>query len=169
MVAGSGDLSMERLNLNKTQLPASRFPEPADVYVCDNCGTDITEHLHRGRAHVWRPLGPSRYVCRCGRRYLSGAVEWDHLSGWEKRQRLRQIVGLLVLLFVPLAGFLCLLRATLEHGGVLLLALCAVAALPAIMLLVLLVTFVLDGLEVVASVWRTRVGRILSSRRGSKG
>ena len=36
---------MQRLDLNRTQLPASKFPDFADAYVCDKCGTDITEHV----------------------------------------------------------------------------------------------------------------------------
>jgi len=151
---------METLSLSKTQLPASRFPEPADVYVCDKCGTDVTEHLHRGLAHVWRPLGPSRYTCRCGQKYLSGTVEWDSLSDWEKRLRLRQIVGVLILIAVPLAGFMFLLRSTVAHGGIVLPALCVVAAFPSILLLLAFVAFVLEGFEVVASLWRTRVSAL---------
>src|SRR5262249_61613352 len=42
---------MRMLNLDRSQLPASKFPEHADVYICDRCGRDITSHHHRGRAH----------------------------------------------------------------------------------------------------------------------
>ena len=34
------------------KLPASRFPEPADVYFCDKCGRDESRYLHQGQAHV---------------------------------------------------------------------------------------------------------------------
>ena len=66
-------VSMEALNLDQKQvgtkqLRASQFPEPADVYVCDKCGRDITVHLYSGRAHVQILLRPSRYVCRCGQK-----------------------------------------------------------------------------------------------------
>lgn len=151
---------METLGLSKIQLPASRFPEPADVYVCDKCGTDVTEHLHRGLPQVWTPLGPSRYTCRCGQKYLSGAVEWDNLSKWEKRLRLRQIVGVLILIAVPLVGFVFLLRSTIAHGGLVLPALCVVAAFPSIVLFLVFVGFVLEASEVVASLWRTRVSAL---------
>ncbi len=149
---------METLSLSRKQLPASKFPEPADVYLCDKCGTDLTQHLHRGRAHVWRPLGPLRYRCRCGEKYLSGAVEWDNLSNWEKRLRLRQIVGMLILLAVPLTGFVSLLRVTVAHRGIVLLALCVVAAFPFLLLFVWFVDFLFEGFEVIASLLRTRVG-----------
>jgi hypothetical protein len=71
---------MQALDLDPKQAtvikrPASEFPDPADVYLCDKCGGDITAHLHRGRAHVRQPLGPVKYVCRCGQAYLSGATE----------------------------------------------------------------------------------------------
>jgi hypothetical protein len=99
---------MEAMNLNPKQLctkqlRASEFPEPADASVCDKWGRDITVYLHRGHAHVRMPLGPSRYVCRCGRKYLSGTAEWDDLSDWDKRQRLPDI-GLAVIVSVALTA-----------------------------------------------------------------
>jgi hypothetical protein len=149
---------METLSLGKTQLPASRFPEPAGVYVCDKCGEDITAYLHRGQPHAWRPLGPSRYKCRCGQEYLSGAIEWDNLSNWEKRSRLRQDLGILILIAVPLTAFVFLLRTAVAHRGIALSVLCVAAALPGILLLLAFAAFVLEGFEVVLSLWRTRVG-----------
>jgi hypothetical protein len=67
---------MQTLNLDPMlspapiKRPASQFPERADVYFCDKCRRDITTHLYRGRSHVRQPLGPVRYVCRCGQSYL---------------------------------------------------------------------------------------------------
>ena len=84
----------------RTRLPASCFPELADIYVCDACGLDITKYLRLPQSHSWRPLGPERYTCACGQRYLTGAVEWDHLGEWERRRRTREIIGLAVLLAV---------------------------------------------------------------------
>jgi hypothetical protein len=78
-------------------LPASAFPNGADVYVCDKCGRDITRHFRPGRAHVWAPMGPERYLCLCGQRYLTGATEWDHLSDWERNRRVKDTLGLGVL------------------------------------------------------------------------
>lgn len=147
---------MEKLGLGKTQLPASKFPEPADIYVCDKCAIDVTEHLHRGRAHVWRTLGPPGFRCHCGQKYLSGAVEWDSLGNWEKR--LRQIVGMLILLALPLATFVVLLRLAVSHPGIVLLALCIGADFPSILLLIAFAGFLLEGFDVIASLWRTRVG-----------
>src|SRR6266852_6121306 len=100
---------MEALNLDQKQvgtkqLRASQFPEPADVYVCDKCGRDITVHLYSGRAHVQILLRPSRYVCRCGQKYLSGAAEWDDLSDWERRQRWGQVQVHFVMVSALLAG-----------------------------------------------------------------
>lgn len=88
---------MVRLDLDArppTILPASEFPSRADAYFCDNCRRDITRHLHRGRAHVWRQMGPERYRCNCGALYITGAVEWDHLGDWERKRRVSQTFGL---------------------------------------------------------------------------
>ena len=154
---------MQALNLNST-VPASRFPEPADVYVCDKCGRDITEHLHRGRPHVWRPLGPSRYVCVCGAKYVTGAVEWDNLGQWERTRRLRQGVGLLVILGLILISIGALLYVAFNRGGFLLTALAILSASPAIVCLALFLATALDLMEIVASVLRTRVAGIRRSR-----
>src|SRR5215472_3238292 len=96
---------MSRLNLpaRKSQALASSFPEPADSYICDKCGKDITPHFNVPQSHSWRPLGPERYTCQCGERYLTGAVEWLHLSEWEKQRRLSQTFGLGALLSVMIS------------------------------------------------------------------
>jgi len=76
------------------QLPASAFPEPADIYICDKCQRDITKHLHPHRSHSWQPLGPTRYTCVCGLRFLTGAMEWEDLGDWERRRRINQTLAL---------------------------------------------------------------------------
>jgi hypothetical protein len=153
---------MQALNLNST-VPASRFPEPADLYVCDKCGRDITEHLHRGRPHVWRPLGPVRYVCVCGAKYVTGALEWDNLSKWERTRRLRQGLGLLAILGLILTPISALLYVAFNHAGFLLTVLAILSASPAIVCLALFVGTALDLMEIVASVLRTRVTGIWRS------
>lgn len=154
---------MQRLDLNRTQLPASKFPDFADAYVCDKCGTDITEHLYRGRTPVWKPLGPARYICCCGEEYISGLVEWDDLGSVQKHVRSLQIIVLLLLLFLPLEGFMFLVRSTIERGGPLLVGLSGAALLPAVFLLLFFASFLLQGIEVAASLWRTRVRRRLKA------
>lgn len=85
-----------------SRLPASRFPDPAEVYFCDNCGRDLTKNLYHDRAPVWQPLRPIWYVCRCGRKYLSGAAEWDDLATRERKQRIRQLrIGFVLSRFSP--------------------------------------------------------------------
>jgi hypothetical protein len=121
-------LNLDRKQLSTKQLRASEFPEPADVYVCDNCGREVTAHLHRDRAHVSRPLGPSRYVCRCGQRYLSGAVEWDNLTDWEQRHRLVD-VGLAVIVSAALAVFSVLVYFAVTRRSVVLLGFSAITLL----------------------------------------
>jgi hypothetical protein len=154
---------MEALNLNPKQLRtkqlrASKFPEPADVYVCDKCGRDITAYLHAGRAHVQQPLGPSRYACRCGETYLSGATEWDNLSDWEKRHRLADI-GLVIILLAGLAVFLILVHVAFTRRSILLFASLALAVLFSIPLFPLFIAILAMPVEIAASIWRTRVGK----------
>jgi hypothetical protein len=79
------------------KLPASAFPDRADIYVCDKCGRDITRHFRPGQAHVWAPMGPERCLCLCGERYLTGAKEWDHFSDWERNRRVGDTLGLGIL------------------------------------------------------------------------
>lgn len=153
---------MQALNLNST-VPGSRFPEPADAYVCDKCGRDITEHLHRGRPHAWRSLGPARYVCVCGAKYVTGAAEWDNLSDWEKSNRLRTNVGLLVIMGLILTAIGALVYITLARGGVVLTVVALLSASPAIVCLALFAGTVLDLIEIIASVFRTRVTGIWRS------
>ena len=149
---------MQRLNLDapkKTQLPASAFPTRADVYVCDKCGRKITKHFRPGQAHVWKPMGAERYRCRCGQLYLTGATEWDHLGNWERKRRVNQTSGLTLLFSVALSvpGFLVYLAFHRSRGA--LIAGLVTTALP----FVLVVPF---WLEVVASMWRTRIGSVSS-------
>lgn len=154
---------MQALNINST-IPASRFPEPADVYVCDKCGRDITEHLHRKQPHVWRPLGPARYVCVCGAKYDSGAVEWDNLSQWERTNRLRQAVGLVVIFGLILIAIAAFLRFVFLRGGFFLTILALLAATPATVSLAFFAATAIDLVEIVASVCRARLGRVWRMR-----
>jgi hypothetical protein len=145
-----------------SRLPASRFPNPAEVYFCDNCGRDLTKNLHHDRSLVWQPLRPRWYVCQCGRQYLSGAAEWDNLTTLERKQRIRQLgIGpvLFALLIIP--GFLAYFA---RYGSAALLAALAIALIPSILVARLLGFVLLDVFEIIASVWRTRV----SGRRASE-
>ena len=106
------------LSPRKTQLPASAFPERADIYVCDDCKKDITRHFSRGKAHSWTPMGRETYTCACGRRYQTGAVEWNHLSEWERTRRIRQahVLGLLFSAMTAVAALiLYVFSLTLFH------------------------------------------------------
>jgi hypothetical protein len=135
-----------------TSLPASAFPTPADVYVCDKCGRDVTKHLHRGQAHVWKPVGPNRYQCRFGQKYLTGAMEWDQLGEWERKRRIGQTVGLGILCSAAFSIVGLVVYLALHRSKAALICASAIAALP---FLLMNVPFWLD---VAASVWRTRVG-----------
>ena len=146
---------MDALNLDPKalaikQLHASEFPEPADVYVCDKCGRDITSHLHRGRAHVRQPLGPSQYVCACGQSYASGAAEWDDLSDWERR-RWSADVGLAVMVSVLLAGLSVLVRSAIVIRSTALVALSVVALVCLISLFPLFIAILAVPFQIAAS------------------
>lgn len=141
---------------NFSQLPASRFPEGAEFYFCDNCGQDLTKNFYRDRSSVWQPLRPIWFKCACGRKYLSGAAEWDDLSTWEQHQRTRQLsIGfvLLAVLVIPVT----LAYFALRYGGVALLAVVAIALIPSILVAKPLAYVVLDLYEIVTSIWRTRL------------
>jgi len=151
---------MHLLNLDlqkppKTQRPASEFPEPADVYVCDKCGRDLTAHLHRGRAHVRQPLGPVRYFCGCGQGYVSGATEWDYLSPWEKQQWLHDVLLALILLLL-LSGYGAVVYFALVRRSVLMLGLSVLGAPFAVVFFCLFVLMLAIPFEIAASVLRTR-------------
>ena len=106
---------MQTLNLDPKlfnvpiKRPASEFPDhPADVYICDKCGMNITAHLHLRRAHVRQPIGPVRYVCRCGQSYVSGAIEWDYMSDWAKEKWLKDVLLIFILLTIVAGWNVCL-------------------------------------------------------------
>lgn len=138
-----------------SRLPASRFPEPADAYFCDNCGRDLTKNLYRDRESVWQPLHPMWYVCRCGQKYLSGAAEWDDLTAWERSQRMGQLrIGfvLFALLVIPVT----LAYFALRYGGAALLVIVGIGLIPSVLVAKPFWFLLLDLYEIIASVWRTR-------------
>ena|SRR5258708_488187 len=85
---------MVSLNLTggSKRLPASAFPDWADEYFCDNCGRDVTKHLHGRESHSWQPMGAERFLCACGRSWLTGAAEWDHLGSLERGKRVGAVI-----------------------------------------------------------------------------
>jgi hypothetical protein len=144
-------LSTNPIQLIKSQLPASAFPNYAEVYVCDNCGRNITRHFHAPQSHTSGQIGPTRYQCRCGQKYPTGAIEWDHL-GDRRRKNYFLLTFLLgfassVLLSVPCFASYYFLGRSRE----ILIAACVISAIP----------FFLINLpfwfRVAASLWRTRV------------
>jgi hypothetical protein len=152
---------MQALNLDPKQAPvikrpASEFPDAADVYLCDECGRDITSHLHRGRAHVRQPLGPVRYVCRCGQDYLSGATEWDYLSVWKKRQWLRDF-PLIFISFAAVAAYGAVAYFAAVHRGFIIILLSLLGIPFALAFLGLFFLMVATPFQIVASILRTRV------------
>ena len=80
--------SWNQLELNSVRLPVSKFPEWAQVYVCDTCGRDVTRFMRRNwSSHQGPPLGPETQTCVCGRVYKTGFVEWEHLTLREQQRR----------------------------------------------------------------------------------
>jgi hypothetical protein len=155
-------LDLNPIGLVKTKLPASAFPQRADVYVCDKCGRDITKYFQPGRAHVHTPMGPERFLCRCGQKYLTGATEWDHLSEWDRKQRTVPIFLFGSVLSVVFAVPGVLVYLALRRSTAALLSALAITALP----FVLLVLAQLPGwLAILASIRRTRFGSSIVSER----
>jgi hypothetical protein len=58
-------------------------------------------------------MGPERYLCQCGAKYLTGATEWDHLGAYERSNRIQQTLGLGVVL-----SLVALIFASLPATGV---------------------------------------------------
>lgn len=154
---------MNRLDLDPRTpvvLPASKFPDRADKYICDNCKRDLTEYLHRGRAHVWPAMGPERCICVCGQTYLTGATEWDHFGDGGRKRRTRDTFGL---------GILFSLMASIP-GLIIYLALRFIFGLREAALIVALIITVLPFFlmqitfwpGVFASMRRTRFGRSIA-------
>ena len=146
-----------------TKLPASAFPDRADVYICDKCGRDITKHLRPGQAHVWAPMGLEIFLCVCGQRYSTGATEWDHFSDWERNRRVRNTfgLGLLFSAMFSIPGLLAYLVLHFAFGlrqGALVTGL-VITALPFSLMQIAFWP------EVAASIWRTRVGTAFTSER----
>jgi len=160
-------LNLDPKALSIKQLHASEFPEPADVYVCDKCGRDITSHLRRGRAHVRQPLGPSWYVCACGQSYPSGAAEWDDLSDWERR-RWSAGVGLAVIVLLLLAVLSVLVYSAIVIRSTALVALSVVAFVCLISLFPLFIAILAVPFQIAASLWRTRIVGASERNRSSK-
>ena len=154
--------TMTTLNLadkTRTTLPASAFPNSADIYVCDNCGRDITKHLHSGRAHVWRNMGPNRYECLCGQRYLTGATEWDHLGEWERRRRSRETLWLGILSSTPFLLVGLLIYLAVKHSTGTLIGISAFVVCP------FLVVNLPFWFKVAGSIWRTRFSSGIKAKR----
>jgi hypothetical protein len=151
---------MANLNLSarKSQLPASAYPERADIYVCDKCEKDITRHFIAQQSHSWRPLGRERYLCQCGQSYLTGAVEWTNLSEYEKNRRIQGalvpgIIGSVIFSIFGLGAYL-LLRV-LQFRRIALFTGLVITVFP----FVAIVTTSLVGIAL--SSWRTKVRRKL--------
>lgn len=113
--------NMLTLNLSarpSVKLPASDFPRRADIYVCDQCGRDITKYFRPRLSHTSAPIGPERYKCLCGRKYLTGATEWDHLGDWERSKRGGDAIGIGILLSAisSVLGFLLYLALHFASG-----------------------------------------------------
>jgi hypothetical protein len=148
---------MDTLNLGGKQLPASRFPERADAYYCDECLMDITEHLHPGRAHVRRDIGKTRYKCVCGRVYMTGAVEWDQLEARERRSRLVEMLGIGFVTTSLILVLAVLLSHAIFKRSIVFAALAGTVALPSVILLIMCAITAPELIEIGLSLWRTRL------------
>lgn len=137
----------------RTALPASAFPEWAEVYLCDNCGRDVTRFFCARQSHSWVPMAPERFACACGRPYLTGAIEWDNLADRERQRRLTNGLGL--------GFFLSLLSSVPGIGVYFILRIWSWRLAATAGLMMALTPFLLVNVpfwcEIAASMWRTRV------------
>jgi hypothetical protein len=98
-------------------------------------------------------------MCRCGATYLTGALEWDHLGDWERHHRVRDTfaIGLALSSVCSIIGVLiCVyMRFVLDLRKLGFVVAVSIGSLP----------FILIQLSfwaaVVASMWRTRIGKSL--------
>ena len=104
-------------------------------------------------------MGPNRYQCQCGEKYLSGASEWDYLGEWERKRRIRQTLGIGTFLSLPFSMIGLVVHLALHHSKGALIGGTVLAALP------FLLVNVPFWLQVAASIWRTRVGSSLTAER----
>jgi hypothetical protein len=139
--------------------PATASQSPADVYVCQKCGSDITKYLNRGQAHTWEPIGSEHYLCPCGEKYPTGAIEWDHLGQSEKKRRLERILGRGIVFSSLFSVFGVVAYFVLDRSNEALIGLLAIAVIP------FLLTNVTFWLEVAASIWRVRFRSSVTSER----
>jgi hypothetical protein len=99
-------------------------------------------------------MGPERYLCRCGQKYLTGAIEWDHLGEWERANRVREtfVLGVVFSAMSFLLGFLAYLILYFTFGlrQEALVIWLVITALPFVLMQI---TFWPD---VAFSMWRTR-------------
>lgn len=154
-------LSMNLTPRSLLTLPVSAFPDRADVYVCDKCGTDATKLLRPRISHSWSPMGPERFRCDCGETYLTGATEWDHFGGFERSKRAGDTIGggfLLSVVFCVL-GLVpyVILRFAFGSREAALWTWLVITATPFV---AIQVSF---WPGVFASMWRTRIARRFSS------
>jgi hypothetical protein len=150
----------DRERIAPKQLPASRFPEWADRYICDACGRDVTSRIHYVRGHSGGPnVGPESFICGCGARHSSGLKEWDHLHPFTRRKRMEGLMWAPVLLIVPVILLALLVRAAAHHQSVSLWALVCAGALIAIPFEIFGLFAISDVPSIVASIWRTRIAK----------
>jgi hypothetical protein len=139
------------------RLPANDFPARADEYFCPSCGRDVTKQVRARQSHSWTPLGPMRFTCPCGQKYLTGAIEWDHLGRYQRLRRVRMVllesVCLSILSSIPASLFYVALRFVFDLRRV----------GSTVAWLIIFLPFVLVQLTfwfgVLASIRRTRFGR----------
>ena len=147
----------ERESRPSSELPASRIPERADRYVCDICGRDVTRKVRKMHGHSGPIIGPERFTCSCGARYLSGMTEWDHLRPSIRGRRIKFSI-IAAGLVIPLVFFVVYARAAWLDSTPFLFVLLCVGAVIASPFALFGAWALLDVYSIVASIYRTRIG-----------
>ena len=141
------------------QLPASRFPEWADLYICDVCGRDVKASIHRVRGHAGPSIGPERFTCGCGARYLSGMTEWDHLHRITRKSRTQGLMWAPIFIVLPATLLVLLIQTAIQRHSVLLGVVAGMEGLVGLPFELFGIASMLDMPSIIASIWRTRFSK----------
>lgn len=141
---------------NKTVLPASHYPKYADVYICDQCERNLSKYIRRRSGHGGPAIGPEWSMCKCGKKFQTGKIEWDHMSERLRADNIRISFFISVLLAITMFIEYALAYSAHQYQSSLLWAVFAILMLPSILVLVFTFFLFQSLIRIAASIYRTR-------------